>query len=156
MPGWIVGMTKDNRDQRAFVLTLQAREQHIRRQKATSNICSNQSLMALWVTVYMSLMGKKGLREAADLSYAGAHYLCDELIKTGHFQLTYQQLFFNEFCVTYDKDVDILLKACAEAGVMAGIKIDDHTLMMAVTEQRTREEVDELVDAIKQITEEMP
>ena len=108
MPGRIVGMTKDNRDQRAFVLTLQAREQHIRRQKATSNICSNQSLMALFVTIYMSLMGKQGLKEAAQLSYAGAHYLCDELLKTGRFSLAFDRPFFNEFYVKYDGDADTL------------------------------------------------
>ena len=148
MPGRIVGLTRDNRNQRAFVLTLQAREQHIRRQKATSNICSNQSLMALYVTVYLSVMGRQGLREAADLSYAGAHYLCDELLKTGFFQLKYQQPFFNEFCVTCEAHVDDLLKFCVDAGFMAGVKLDDHTLMLAVTEQRTRDEVDELVAVI--------
>ena len=148
MPGRIVGLTKDNRDQRAFVLTLQAREQHIRRQKATSNICSNQSLMALWVTVYLSLMGKQGLKEAGELSYAGAHYMCDELLKTGHFQLKYQQPFFNEFCVIYDGDVDALQRECTDAGFMAGVKIDDHTIMFAVTEQRSKDEIDELVDLI--------
>ena len=148
MPGRIVGLTRDNRNQRAFVLTLQAREQHIRRQKATSNICSNQSLMALYVTVYLSVMGRQGLREAADLSYAGAHYLCDELLKTGFFQLKYQQPFFNEFCVTCEAHVDDLLKFCADAGFMAGVKLDDHTLMLAVTEQRTSDEVDELVAVI--------
>jgi glycine dehydrogenase subunit 1 len=154
MPGRIVGMTKDNRDQRAFVLTLQAREQHIRRQKATSNICSNQSLMALYVTIYLAVMGRQGLREAAELSYGGAHYLCEELLSTGYFHLKYDQPFFNEFCVTYDGDVDTLLDECADSGFMAGVKIDDQTLMLAVTEQRSKDEIDELVDLIKQIREE--
>ena len=154
MPGRIVGLTQDNRGQRAFVLTLQAREQHIRRQKATSNICSNQSLMALYVTIYLSVMGRQGLREAAELSYGGAHYLCDELQGTGYFKLKYNQPFFNEFCVTYDGDVDVLLAECADSGFMAGVKLDGHTLMLAVTEQRTKDEIDELVDLIKQIREE--
>ncbi len=150
MPGRIVGMTKDNRGQRAFVLTLQAREQHIRRQKATSNICSNQSLMTLNVTIYMSLMGKEGLKEAAEMSYAGAHYLCDELVKTGRFTLAYNQPFFNEFCVKYDGDIDALQERCAAAGYLAGIKIDDHTLMLAVTEKRKKHEIDELVELMKE------
>ena len=150
MPGRIVGMTKDNRGQRAFVLTLQAREQHIRRQKATSNICSNQSLMTLNVTIYMSLMGKEGLKEAAEMSYAGAHYLCDEIVKTGRFTLAYNQPFFNEFCVKYDGDIDALQERCAAAGYLAGIKIDDHTLMLAVTEKRKKHEIDELVELMKE------
>lgn len=146
MPGRIVGMTRDNRGQRAFVLTLQAREQHIRRQKATSNICSNQSLMALFVTVYLSLMGKHGLREAAELSYAGAHYLCDRLLETGHFRLTYEgRPFFNEFCVDYDGDIGLLLKVLEANGIFGGVKVGEHTLMLAVTEKRTREEIEQLV-----------
>lgn len=144
MPGRIVGMTKDNRDQRAFVLTLQAREQHIRRQKATSNICSNQSLMALFVTMYCSLMGKQGLKEAAQLSYAGAHYLCDELLKTGRFHLAYDQPFFNEFYVKYDGDVDSLYQRFIDAGFLGGVKLDDG-LLFAVTEKRSKEEIDNFV-----------
>ena len=144
MPGRIVGMTKDNRDQRAFVLTLQAREQHIRRQKATSNICSNQSLMALFVTIYCSLMGKQGLKEAAQLSYAGAHYLCDELQKTGRFRLVYDKPFFNEFYVKYDGDVDTLYQRFIDAGFLGGVKFDDG-ILFAVTEKRTKEEIDNLV-----------
>ena len=144
MPGRIVGMTKDNRDQRAFVLTLQAREQHIRRQKATSNICSNQSLMALFVTIYCSLMGKQGLKEAAQLSYAGAHYMCEELTKTGRFHLTFDQPFFNEFYVKYDGDADTLYQRFIEAGILGGVRFEDGFLV-AVTEKRTKEEIDNLV-----------
>ena len=144
MPGRIVGMTNDNRNQRVFVLTLQAREQHIRRQKATSNICSNQSLMALWVTVYLSLMGKQGLKEAAQLSYAGAHYLCDGLMKTGKFHLVYDKPFFNEFLVKYDGDTDALYKRFIEAGILGGVKLDTG-ILLAVTEKRTKEEIDNLL-----------
>ncbi len=144
MPGRIVGKTVDNRGQRAFVLTLQAREQHIRRQKATSNICSNQSLMALHATIYMALMGREGLREAAELGYGGAHYLCDELVKTGRFQLAYDQPFFNEFYVKYDGDAQTLYQRFIEAGILGGVCFEDGFLF-AVTEKRTKEEIDNLV-----------
>lgn len=144
MPGRIVGMTKDNRDQRTFVLTLQAREQHIRRQKATSNICSNQSLMALFVTIYLSLMGKQGMKEAARLSYAGAHYLCDELLETGRFSLAYNKPFFNEFYVKYDGDIDTLYQRFVDARFLGGVKFADG-ILFAVTEKRTKEEIDNLV-----------
>ena len=144
MPGRIVGKTVDNRGQRAFVLTLQAREQHIRRQKATSNICSNQSLMALHATIYMALMGLEGLREAAELGYGGAHYLCDELVKTGRFQLAYDQPFFNEFYVKYDGDAQTLYQRFIEAGILGGVCFEDGFLF-AVTEKRTKEEIDNLV-----------
>lgn len=149
MPGRIVGATKDNRGQRAFVLTLQAREQHIRRQKATSNICSNESLMALFATIYMSVMGKEGVKEAAKRSFDGAHYLCEQLVKTGKFTLAYDQPFFNEFCVRYTGNIDELQKRFIDNGILGGVKVADDTLMFAVTEKRTKEEIDQLVELTK-------
>lgn len=151
MPGRIVGQTKDNRGQRAFVLTLQAREQHIRREKATSNICSNQSLMALWVTIYLSVMGKEGLKEAAQMSVDGAHYLYEKLIQSGKFKPAFNQPFFNEFCVKYvGGDLDQLQQRLLDNGILGGIKLADDMLMLAVTEKRTKEEVDLLVSLVTQ------
>ena len=151
MPGRIVGQTRDNRGQRAFVLTLQAREQHIRREKATSNICSNQSLMALWVTIYLSVMGKEGLKEAAQMSVDGAHYLYEKLIQSGKFKPAFNQPFFNEFCVKYvGGNVDQLQQRLLDNGILGGIKMADDMLMLAVTEKRTKEEVDLLVSLVTQ------
>ena len=151
MPGRIVGQTKDNCGQRAFVLTLQAREQHIRREKATSNICSNQSLMALWVTIYLSVMGKEGLKEAAQMSVDGAHYLYEKLIHSGKFKPAFNQPFFNEFCVKYvGGNLDQLQQRLLDNGILGGIKMADDMLMLAVTEKRTKEEVDLLVSLVTQ------
>ena len=104
--------------------------------------------MALFVTMYLSLMGKQGLREAAQLSYDGAHYLCEQLVATGHFQLAFDQPFFNEFCVRYDDDLDALQQRWLDAGFFGGIKVADDTLMLAVTEKRTKEEIDQLIALI--------
>ena len=93
-------------------------------------------------------MGKQGLKEAAELSYAGAHYLCDELLRTGHFQLVYQQPFFNEFVVRYDGDVDSLQRRWLQHGFFGGVKIADDQIMLAVTEKRTKEEIRQLVETI--------
>lgn len=150
MPGRIVGQTVDQQGRRAFVLTIQAREQHIRRQNATSNICSNESLMALWVTLYMALMGKQGLKEAAQTSCDGAHYLHDQLLATGHFTDAFPgREYLNEFCVKYDGDVDGLQRKWLNAGFLGGVKVSDDTVMLAVTEQRSIEEIDQLVNIAK-------
>ena len=144
LPGRIVGKTVDSRGQRVFALTLQAREQHIRRQKATSNICSNQSLMALYATIYMSIMGKEGLKEAAQISYDAAHYLCEQLLNSKRVKLVYDKPFFNEFLV-HVEDRDKFFDKAIQQGILPGIKVDDDKLLIAVTEKRSKEEIDTLV-----------
>ncbi len=147
MPGRIVGQTKDSRGQRAFVLTLQAREQHIRRQKATSNICSNQSLMTLFVTIYSSIMGKEGLKEATKMGFDGAHYLCEKMIATGKVSLVYNHPFFNEFLVKIENRDKFYDKAI-EKGILPGVKVGKDQLLIAVTEKRTKEEMNLLLDLL--------
>ena len=148
MPGRIVGATQDKEGKRTFVLTLQAREQHIRREKATSNICSNQGLMSLYVTIYMALMGKKGLREVNELSYSGAHYLADQLCKTGKFEMAYPgKPYLNEFAVKGHGDIDKLQEDLRGIqGAQFGLKIADDQLLLCVTETLTKEDIDVVVE----------
>ena len=151
MPGRVVGQTVDKKGQRVFVLTMQAREQHIRRQKATSNICSNQGIMTLAATVYMSLLGPQGLKQVNEMSYAGAHYLFDKLIETNKFRPAFDNVvFFNEFVVKTDLDIDKLQQRFIDNGILGGVRPRgiDNALMFAVTEQRTKEEMDKLVSLI--------
>jgi len=150
LPGRIVGETKDKNGKRCFVLTLQAREQHIRREKATSNICSNQSLMALWVTIYSSLMGPEGLKKVNELSCAGAHYLYDELLKTGKFEKAFDAPFLKEFVLKPLVDVEALQQKLFDGGYFAALKTAEGYVSFCVTEKKTREEVDALVALIKE------
>ena len=151
LPGRIVGATTDVDGKRAFVLTLQAREQHIRREKANSNICSNQSLMALYVTIYMSVMGHKGLKEACELSYGGAHYLADRLVATGKCALAFDKPFFNEFAVRTTVPAEKVLDTLCANGILGGVRVADDMLLVCVTEQRTKEEMDKFVEIVNNI-----
>lgn len=149
LPGRIVGQTVDRDGKRCYVLTLQAREQHIKRQRATSNICSNESLMALFATIYLSLMGPEGLREVNERSFEGAHYLYAELLKTGKFTPVFpDKAFLKEFVLQYKGDVKQLQTKLESAGFFAAYPTEEGYASFCVTEKRSKEEVDNLLKVV--------
>ncbi|NNG67576.1 aminomethyl-transferring glycine dehydrogenase subunit GcvPA [Caldanaerobacter subterraneus] len=150
MPGRIVGQTKDVDGKRGFVLTLQAREQHIRREKATSNICSNHSLNALTAAVYLATMGKKGIKEVAYQCLQKAHYAYTVLTESGKYKPAFNKPFFMEFALKTDKDVAEINKKLLEEGILGGYDLQrdyekyKNVMLLAFTEKRTKEEIDRL------------
>lgn len=150
LPGRIVGQTKDRNGKTGYVLTLQAREQHIRREKASSNICSNQALCALAVTVYLSSMGNEGLWEAALQSASKAHYLSKELETIGY-HTENQGTFFHEFVTTSKVSAKETLDALEAQGILGGYPLDEHRILWCCTEVNTKEEMDDVIRILKEV-----
>ncbi len=159
MAGRLVGETVDSRGQRGYVLTLSTREQHIRREKATSNICSNQGMLALGAAIYLSLLGKDGLRRVAELNYHKAHYAADQIASLEGFELAFQAPFFNEFAVRCPRPVSEINAYLLDNDVLGGYDLGqtyqgmENVLLVAVTEMISKAEIDFLVHLLAEVAD---
>ena len=151
MPGRIVGQTVDAAGERCFVLTLQAREQHIRREKASSNICSNQALCALTATVYLAAMGPGGLAEVASQCYSKAHYAAQQISAIPGFELQYQGEYFHEFVTGCPVCPEKLMAELEKHGILGGLPLEGGQILWCVTEWNSKEEIDTLVQILKEV-----
>ena len=158
MAGRLVGETVDARGQRAYVLTLTAREQHIKRERATSNICTNQGLLALAAAVYMSVLGKTGLQQVAELCYQKAHYAAGELVKLDGFELCHAEPFFHEFVLCCPRPASVVNEYLLQRAIFGGYDLGQdypsmkNHLLIAVTEMNSRDEIDTLVEVLKEMS----
>lgn len=150
LPGRIVGQTVDENGKRAFALTLQAREQHIRREKASSSICSNQALMALTASMYLASVGPSGLKEVAEYSMRKAHYFASELIKLG-FKLKYTGPYFHEFVTVSSLENTIIERVLDEINVLSGLSLSSHEILWCCTETIKKEDIDRVVSRLKEV-----
>ncbi len=155
MPGRVVGVAEDAQGRRGFCLVLQAREQHIKRERATSNVCTNQGLMAIRASIYMAAMGRKGIAEVASQCFDKAHYAADQIASLDGYELAFDAPFFKEFAVRTTHDVPTVLASCRKRGIEAGVHLGrfgdrlNDCFVVAVTEKRTKAQIDDLVDALQ-------